>query len=429
MWLFTGRPAADRKLAIPLTGPYTVTGQPGGTLRTIYPDGNWCKQPRAITVSLNRLKRCRGTSEPQQIVEFDLRQLEHLDGDAEGPMMNTGITNEAAVTRRTLNQRAGEATTAPDHGPSMERPPPNAINVAPHAHCSPAVAPSIVITHEAAHPPEAPRADVAAPGHAPMGQISADAEMRTLDTPESKAATVSVDRSVGTHLPSPADHSTTLLPRRPPYVSLRRLDEKTSPPSSADPLAPSLPHRQPQVRLQRLDTATELAASPYPMVSLPRLRSPPASQVSFNREVQPPLHSSVEPAPQPSTPVDKEDPPGDVPSEPASRAPEENSSLESPTPMEEGGLSADASLEHPRGDKREHSSASEADSNYSFQWRARPTERRGQQLYPKRKPNPEDSDEDMERRPLRQGRRHLRPRPHLSSLLPIEQEPDMRPEE
>ena len=40
VWLFTTKPAADQKMA--LTGPYKVTGQLGGTLRTIHPKGMWC---------------------------------------------------------------------------------------------------------------------------------------------------------------------------------------------------------------------------------------------------------------------------------------------------------------------------------------------------------------------------------------------------
>ena len=63
MWLFTSKPAADRKLAIPYSGPWRVTKQLSGTLRTIRPEGDWCRQPKDITVSLNRLKQLlRGSS-------------------------------------------------------------------------------------------------------------------------------------------------------------------------------------------------------------------------------------------------------------------------------------------------------------------------------------------------------------------------------
>ena len=108
VWLFTSKPAADRKLAIPLTGPWRVTGQLGGTLRTIHPEGSWCARPKSITVSLNRLKRCRGNDPvaPQQ-VQFDLQLLEGEDEDAEGPMANTWLTADGDTARQALNQGMG----------------------------------------------------------------------------------------------------------------------------------------------------------------------------------------------------------------------------------------------------------------------------------------------------------------------------------
>ena len=75
----TCKPSADRKLAIPYTGPWRVVQQPSGTLRTIQPEGNWCRQPRNITVSLNRLKRCHGNENAPQQVESDLHQLEDAE--------------------------------------------------------------------------------------------------------------------------------------------------------------------------------------------------------------------------------------------------------------------------------------------------------------------------------------------------------------
>ena len=53
VWLFTSRPSADRKLAIPYSGPCRVTKRLSGTHRTIRPKGDWCRQPKDITVSLN----------------------------------------------------------------------------------------------------------------------------------------------------------------------------------------------------------------------------------------------------------------------------------------------------------------------------------------------------------------------------------------
>ena len=40
VWLFTSKPAADWKLAIPYSGPWRVTKQLAGTLRTIRPEGD-----------------------------------------------------------------------------------------------------------------------------------------------------------------------------------------------------------------------------------------------------------------------------------------------------------------------------------------------------------------------------------------------------
>ena len=89
VWLFTSKPSADRKLAIPYTGPWWVTQQPSGTLRTIHPEGSWCQQPKSITVSLNRLKRCRGEDSAPQQIDFDLRQLEDADDDAKGGIIGS----------------------------------------------------------------------------------------------------------------------------------------------------------------------------------------------------------------------------------------------------------------------------------------------------------------------------------------------------
>ena len=86
VWLFTSKPSADRKLAIPYTGPWCFTRQNSGTLRMIHPKGSWCKQPKTIAVSLNHLKRCHGESPALQQVDFDLFHLEDADEDAEGPV-------------------------------------------------------------------------------------------------------------------------------------------------------------------------------------------------------------------------------------------------------------------------------------------------------------------------------------------------------
>ena len=75
-----------------------------GSLRTIRPEGDWCQQPKDITVSLNRLKRCYGEDRAPQRVDHDLRQLEDAKDNAEGPMRNAWVTNEGAAAAHALNQ-------------------------------------------------------------------------------------------------------------------------------------------------------------------------------------------------------------------------------------------------------------------------------------------------------------------------------------
>ena len=120
MWLFTSKPSADRKLAIPYTGPWRVTHQPSVTLRTIHPEGSWCQHPKSITVSLNLLKRCHGEDGAPQWVDFNLRQLEDADDDAEGPSLcglgsNSWVTTEWAAAAQALNQDVGDV-----HAPGLQ---------------------------------------------------------------------------------------------------------------------------------------------------------------------------------------------------------------------------------------------------------------------------------------------------------------------
>ena len=114
VWLFTSKPAADRKLAIPYSGPWRVTKQLADTLRTIRPEGDWCRQPKEITVSLNRLKRCYGEIRAPQRVDHDLRELEDAEDGAEGPIRNAWVTDEGAAATQALNQEAGDV-----HAPSL----------------------------------------------------------------------------------------------------------------------------------------------------------------------------------------------------------------------------------------------------------------------------------------------------------------------
>ena len=151
MWLFTSKPAADRKLAIPYTGPWKVIQQLSGTLRTIRPEGSWCTQPKTITVSLNRLKRCHGEERAVQRVDFDLHQLEDADDDAEGPMRNAWITADGSAATRALNQEVGDV-----HAPSLRERRSPGVTGEPaliqrstvHPRDSEGVAPSLVVHHE-----------------------------------------------------------------------------------------------------------------------------------------------------------------------------------------------------------------------------------------------------------------------------------------
>ena len=153
LWLFTSRLSADRKLTIPYTGPWRVTRQLSGTLRTIRPEGDWCRQPRDITVSLNRLKRCHGESRAPQRVDLDLRQLEDVDDDAEGPMRNSWVTNEGAAAAQALNQEAGDV-----HAPSLRERSTSAAESQPaprlfSRHQDPEdMAPYIVVHHSGVNP-------------------------------------------------------------------------------------------------------------------------------------------------------------------------------------------------------------------------------------------------------------------------------------
>ena len=151
VWLFTSKPSADRKLAIPYTGPWRVTHQPTGTLRTIHPEGGWCQRPKSITVSLNRLKRCHGEDGAPQRVDFDLRQLEDTDDDAEGPMINSWVTTERAAATQALNQDAGDVHTPGLRGGNTGQHPPEALRTSRPAAYSRSiddVTPSILIHHE-----------------------------------------------------------------------------------------------------------------------------------------------------------------------------------------------------------------------------------------------------------------------------------------
>ena len=149
VWLFTSKPSVDRKLTIPYTGQWRVTRQLSGTLRIIRPEGDWCRQLRDITVSLNRLKRCHGESHAPQRVDLDLRQLEYADDDAEGPTRNSWVTNKGAAATQALNQEAGDlhASSLRERSSSAAEPQPAPRLFSRHKDLEDR-APSIIVHHE-----------------------------------------------------------------------------------------------------------------------------------------------------------------------------------------------------------------------------------------------------------------------------------------
>ena len=119
LWLFISRPSADQQLAIPYSGPWQVTKQLSGTLRTIRPEGDWCRQPKDITVSLNRLKRCYGESWAPQKVDHDLRQLEDAEDNAEGPIEECVSHRQRCRLRAGTRPRGRGRPCAQFHGRSL----------------------------------------------------------------------------------------------------------------------------------------------------------------------------------------------------------------------------------------------------------------------------------------------------------------------
>ena len=78
------------------------------------PEGDWCRQPKDITVSLNRLKCCCGESWAPQKVDHDLRQLEDAEDNAEGPMRNAWVTDKGTTFAKALDQEVVDI-----HAPSL----------------------------------------------------------------------------------------------------------------------------------------------------------------------------------------------------------------------------------------------------------------------------------------------------------------------
>ena len=246
------KPAADRKLAIPYTGPWRVIQQLSSTLRTIRPEGSWCTQPKTITVSLNCLKHCRGDERAVQRVDFNLNQLEDADDDAEGPMTNAWTTADGSAATRAPNHEIGDV-----HTPSLrKRKTPTAVGEsataqrpAVHPRDFEGIAPSLVVHHE--HTNVVSPSDISSAHRSFSRGYSA-----TMTTPAASATLVHpetgplsqtyFDRSAAVRLPSSqAGDERTLppvsevSPRRNPRPIVARL------PISRPPRRPPAHHRHP----------------------------------------------------------------------------------------------------------------------------------------------------------------------------------------
>ena len=305
VWLFTSKPAADRKLAIPLTGPWRVTGQLGGTLRTIHPEGSWCLKPKSITVSLNRLKRCRSNDPvaPQQ-VPFDLQLLEGEDEDAEGPMRNTWLTADGDTARQALNQGMGEVA-APAHSrqtrsqgglpPATDQPCPTVLT-APPAEFNPTVI--VNTTAPEIDPRKTTGKPVLTPSVLPAYQISAPIDPDSHQSPDPGPSAAprsqqSFDQSAAARLGSskliPTGHSdegsSSDAPARPSSTdtpSPPMSAEPVSPPSRPPPPPPSPPAPQPTpVMTPEPRPTTPLRAKP--------LAKPPPRKLRASTEEDRPL--------------------------------------------------------------------------------------------------------------------------------------------
>ena len=105
-----------------------------------------------LTLSLNRLKRCRDESDAPQGIDHDQRQLEDADDDAKGPLQNAWVTDAGAAIGQTLNQEVGDV-----HAPSVLGKSKFAAGPLPAPHpfiryqVSDDIAPSIVVHHEHAN--------------------------------------------------------------------------------------------------------------------------------------------------------------------------------------------------------------------------------------------------------------------------------------
>ena len=256
VWLFTSQPSADRKLAIPFTGPYKVTGQPGGTLRTIYPEGDWHKNPCSLTVSLNRLKRCHGKPSATQNMTGDLRLLEDQDEDAEGPIANAGLSHSRAVAARALNESIGDARAEPDsalahsHATASGTTTSKVVYPAPTSH-------SVLITNTTQPP--------ALPATSTSGTMTLPA-----DSPDITSGPSNVSAAVANDLPTlPSTEPANAEAKKPTPV----IESPFLAPASARPLRPRPAPIEPM--------------SPFP------------TQGSFDRSVQHRAHSSI----VPSTPL------------------------------------------------------------------------------------------------------------------------------
>jgi hypothetical protein len=82
VYMFTTRltPQVSAKLQSPWTGPWTVSRVISLSLTEVTPRGTWCKIPRAVTTTVDRLKLV----DPESLTQDDVHPAEQLDLEAEG---------------------------------------------------------------------------------------------------------------------------------------------------------------------------------------------------------------------------------------------------------------------------------------------------------------------------------------------------------
>ncbi len=73
----------SRKFMLLWTGPYTVTATPSASLATIHPLGNWARNPREITTTMDKLRRVINYPVPGVTPEEDRVDMDDIEEDLE----------------------------------------------------------------------------------------------------------------------------------------------------------------------------------------------------------------------------------------------------------------------------------------------------------------------------------------------------------